>query len=557
VTLGKLRLPELLARSVTDALAWVVDLRARASLAKAVGPVLDEIASRLSLLERVGLGYLTLDRHTSTLSGGEARRVRLSASLGSQLVGVCYVLDEPTVGLHPQDVSRLTDALVELRDRGNTVLVVEHDASLMARADWIVDMGPGAGHEGGSVVVSGTPREVAAHPGSLTGAALRGAIALERDPSLRAARPTNGGAAEQKRAGVKLVGARTHNLQGVDFEFAYGEITGVCGPSGSGKSTLVLDTLVPALAGEKSDGRWKRIAGVDGGGARVVVVDANPIGRTPASIPATYTGLMEPLRELFARTPEARMKGFDAGRFSFNSPKGRCPACEGRGATKVEMQFLSDLWLTCEECDGKRYAPEVLAVRLRGRSIADVLELTVSEALEFFAHQPRIISILITLRDVGLGYLRLGQSSTTLSGGEAQRVKLASELFRAGESTRSVLVLDEPTTGLATSDVAHLVHVFDRLAATGHAVIIVEHHAGLLAICDRLVELGPGGGEAGGRVIAIGTPREIASDPASVTGPWLFADPLGTPASATTRSRAASKRRKVGARAGEMSEGDR
>jgi excinuclease ABC subunit A len=283
---------------------------------------------------------------------------------------------------------------------------------------------------------------------------------------------------------------------------------------------------VPALSGETSGGRWKRLSGVDGGGARIVLVDASPIGRTPASIPATYTGLMEPLRELYARTPEARMKGFDAGRFSFNSPKGRCPACEGRGATKVEMQFLSDLWLVCEECDGKRYSPEVLEVRMRGKSIADALEMTVDEAFEFFTHQPRLTTILTTLRDVGLGYLCLGQSSTTLSGGEAQRVKLASELFRAEGTGRSVIVLDEPSTGLSTSDVAHLVRVFDRLAKGGHAVILVEHHTGLLTICDRLVELGPGGGEAGGRVIATGTPREIEKDPASVTGPWLFAEPV-------------------------------
>jgi excinuclease ABC subunit A len=540
VTLGKLRLPEMLALSVAEALAWTDEIAARASLAKAVGPVLAEIRGRLSLLERVGLGYLTLDRHTATLSGGEARRVRLSASLGSQLVGVCYVLDEPTVGLHPQDVARLTDALLELKKRGNTVIVVEHDPSLMARADWIVDMGPGAGRLGGNVVVAGTPSEVAAHPGSLTGAALRGAIALERGARANASSVAESAAA--KRALVRLVGATTHNLKSVDFEFAFGEITGVCGPSGSGKSTLVLDTLVPALSGESSGGRWKRIAGVAGGGARVVVVDASPIGRTPASIPATYTGLMEPLRELYARTPEARMKGFDAGRFSFNSPKGRCPACEGRGATKVEMQFLSDLWLVCEECDGKRYAPEVLEVRLRGRSIADALELTVDEALEFFAHQPRMTAILATLRDVGLGYLRLGQSSTTLSGGESQRVKLASELFRAEGGGRSVVVLDEPSTGLAMSDVAHLVHVFDRLAKSGHAVILVEHHTGLLTICDRLVELGPGGGDAGGRVIATGTPRELEKNAASVTGPWLFADPLMIATESQRRAKTRSKR---------------
>jgi excinuclease ABC subunit A len=318
---------------------------------------------------------------------------------------------------------------------------------------------------------------------------------------------------------VRIQGAKLFNLKGVDLELAFGEITGVCGPSGSGKSTAILECLVPALQGESPQGRWKRLSTPPG--TRAVVVDASPIGRTPASVPATYVGVMDPLRELFARTPDAQVRGFDAARFSFNSPKGRCPACEGRGSTKVEMQFLADLWLVCEACDGKRYAPEVLEVRHRGKNMADVLAMSVDEALEFFEHQPRIVEILRTLRDVGLGYLQLGQSSTTLSGGEAQRVKLASELFRAETGGRSVIVLDEPTTGLATSDVAHLCVVLDRLATRGNALVVIEHHTGLLSACDRLVELGPVGGEGGGRVIAIGTPQELALDPASVTGPWL------------------------------------
>ncbi|MBL8858548.1 MAG: excinuclease ABC subunit UvrA [Planctomycetes bacterium] len=536
VTIGKLRLPELLRISVDAALSWIVELESKADHQDGVEPVIAEVRSRLALLERVGLGYLTLDRHTSTLSGGEARRVRLSASLGSQLVGVCYVLDEPTVGLHPADVSKLTDALLDLRTRGNTVIVVEHDPSLMARADWIVDMGPGAGVHGGTVVVSGPPDDVRAHPTSLTGAAMRGDIALTRparDPAQTAPRET-----------IKLAGARTHNLKGVDFEFAFGEITGVCGPSGSGKSTLVLDTLVPALSGEAPAGRWKRLFGAPGGSLRTVVVDAGPIGRTPASIPATYTGVMEPIRELFARSPEARLRGFDPGRFSFNSPKGRCPACEGRGATKVEMQFLADLWLSCEECDGRRYAPDVLEVRWRGKHIAEVLDMTVAESLEFFAHHPQITVVLQTLRDVGLGYMRLGQSSTTLSGGEAQRVKLASELFRADASARGVVILDEPSTGLATSDVVHLLTVLDRLARRGNAVVVIEHHTGLLAACDQLVELGPTGGEEGGRIVAVGTPRDLVANAASVTGPWLALDedlPRSTPRGA----KPAAKKRKA------------
>lgn len=511
VTVGRQRLPELLRDSVDAVLLTLDKLKLKADLQEAVAPVLLEIRSRLSLLHRVGLGYLTLDRNTSTLSGGEARRVRLSASLGSQLVGVCYVLDEPTVGLHPGDVDRLTDALCSLRDGGNTVIVVEHDETLMERADYIVDIGPGAGRLGGHVVASGTPAQVAAHKESKTGAALRGELELSRGPRK----------GRRGRESVGLRGARLHNLKGVDFHANFGELTGVCGPSGSGKSTLILDVFVPALRGEADEGRWRTLDMPPGGAPRTVVVDASPLGRTPASVPATYAGVLDPLRDLFTRTPDARVRGYGPAHFSFNSTKGRCQACDGRGATKVEMQFLADLWLTCEECNGRRYAPEVQEVRFRGKSIADVLEMSISEAREFLAQQPRIEPILKTLEDVGLGYLALGQSSTTLSGGEAQRVKLASELFSAEQASRSVLILDEPSTGLHASDVTHLATVLDRLVDRGHAVILIEHHTGLLGICDQLVELGPAGGEAGGRVIATGSPGELRKDPNSVTGPWL------------------------------------
>jgi excinuclease ABC subunit A len=384
----------------------------------------------------------------------------------------------------------------------------------MRRADWIVDMGPGAGRLGGKVVASGTPAEIEAHPRSLTGAALRGEIAM-------------GGKRDARKPGadsLELFGARLHNLDGVDCALRFGELCGVCGPSGSGKSTLVLECLVPALRSELPAGRWRRLQSPLGGKPRLVLIDATAIGRTPASIPATYTGLMEPLREVFARTPEARMRGMNAAHFSFNSPRGRCEACEGRGAVKVEMQFLADLWLECEECEGKRFRPEVLEVRLRGRSIADVLAMTVDEAVDFVGGQPRALKILETLRRVGLGYMTLGQSSTTLSGGEAQRIKLASELALADEVGRSVIVLDEPSTGLAASDVAHLARVLEQLADRGHAVVVIEHHTGLLAICDHLIELGPGGGESGGRLIAQGTPVELAADPASITGPWIGAE---------------------------------
>jgi excinuclease ABC subunit A len=518
VTVGRKRLPELLGATVADALGWARGLKLRRAQRAAVEPVIAELCARLALLERVGLGYLTLERSTGTLSGGEARRVRLSASLGSELVGVCYVLDEPTVGLHPRDIDRLTDALCDLRDRGNTVIVVEHDAALMRRADWIVDLGPGAGEHGGTLVAAGTPEEVQRHPTSGTAAYLRGEVRLDE---ARAALDDEPAPELEPAPALRVSGARTHNLQGVSLSVPFGRITGVCGPSGSGKSTLVLDTLVPALKGERSGGRWKRAEGALGGALRTVVVDAAPIGRTPHSVPATYTGVLNHLRELFARTPEARVRGFGPGHFSFNGTQGRCPACEGRGAVLVEMQFLADLWLTCEECDGRRYVPEVLEVRFRGRSIADVLDMSVAEALEFFAQQPRVADGLRGLAEVGLGYLRLGQSSTTLSGGEAQRVKLAAELQRAAGGGRSVVVLDEPSTGLSATDCLHLARALGRLARRGNAVVLVEHHTELLAICDWLVELGPGGGADGGRVIAEGTPAQLAANPASVTGPWL------------------------------------
>ena len=546
VTLGRKRLPELLEMTVAEGVAWIRGLKLRAAIQEAVGPVVAELSSRLGLLERVGLGYVTLARPTSTLSGGEARRVRLSASLGSELVGVCYVLDEPTVGLHPADVDRLTDALLELRDRGNTVLVVEHDGALMKRADWLVDMGPRAGELGGSVVASGPPEEVAAHPTSSTAAYLRGD--LEFSEALASLPEPEAHEVHDAESPIRLTGATTHNLRGVALEIPFGRITGVCGPSGSGKSSLVLDTLVPALKGEASAGRWKSLR-APVGGVRVLVVDASPIGRTPHSVPATYTGLMPPLRELFARTPEARMRGLTPSHFSFNGTKGRCPACDGRGAVLVEMQFLADLWLTCEECDGARYTPEILDVRYRGKSIADVLSLSVDEARSFFDAQPKLVQVLDTLADVGLGYLRLGQSSTTLSGGEAQRVKLASELMRTRDGTRSVMILDEPSTGLAASDALYLARVLARLAKRGDAVVLIEHNVELLGVCDRLIELGPEGGEAGGRVIAQGTPGELRGDANSVTGAWLAPELVGGTArrgagKTKRKTRAGARRRK-------------
>ena len=535
VTIGKKRLPVVLGLSVAESLEWFGKLRLSKKDREAVQAVLEEIRSRLELLQRVGLGYLSLDRSMGTLSGGEMRRVRLSANLGSNLVDVCYVLDEPTVGLHPADVDMLTDALMTMRDRGNTVLVVEHDESLMRRADFIVDIGPGAGRNGGNVVAAGTPAEVMATPGSLTGMALLGEFSLKAAHAKKNSPDSDGG-----KVGIR--GATLHNLKSVDFDATFGALTGICGPSGSGKSSLIMDSFVPALRGEPSDGRWEKVVGSLGGARRVVVVDASPIGRSPSSTPATAVGLLEPIRNLFARTPEARMRGFTASHFSYNSTKGRCPACDGRGATRVDMQFLADLWLTCEECGGKRYRPEVLEVRHRGYSVADILSMSVDEAAGALEHQPAAIKILTTMQKVGLGYIALNQSSTTLSGGEAQRVKLAGELMRASGAGRSVVVLDEPTTGLHASDVERLVGVLLQLKERGDAVIVVEHHTDLLRICDELVELGPMGGNGGGRVIATGTPAELIADKDSITGPWLKPIKVKAKKKAKTMKKAKAKK---------------
>jgi excinuclease ABC subunit A len=507
-----------LALDVDRALGFVQKLRIPGAREAVLGPIQRELLARLGMLQQVGLGYLTLDRSTGTLSGGEARRVRLSAALGSELVGVLYVLDEPTVGLHPEDVERLVGALHRLRDRGNTLLVVEHDAAVMAAADWIVDMGPGAGEYGGQLVASGPPAKVARSKRGSTGKLLRGEIDLAAE--VAALELPLGACDGEQPPPVRLLGAQQFNLQGVDLEVHYGRMLGLLGPSGAGKSTLAVECLVPALRGEDPKGRWEKIENTDGN-TRAVLVDATPIGRSPHSVPATYAGVLPGLRELFARTPDARRQGFTQSYFSFNSSRGRCPACDGRGSSLVEMQFLADIWLVCEECEGKRYCPEVLEVRWRGMTIAEVLALSVDKAAEIFEHQPPIHAPLVSLQQVGLGYLRLDQASTTLSGGEAQRLKLASELLKAEKGSRSILILDEPSTGLAASDLVHLARALRRLVLLGNGVVLVEHQTDLLLLCDDLVELGPGGGAKGGRVIATGTPREICDNAASVTGPYL------------------------------------
>ncbi|GAB4270984.1 MAG: excinuclease ABC subunit UvrA [Deferrisomatales bacterium] len=476
--------------------------------------VLKEIRERLRFLLDVGLGYLTLDRSAGTLSGGESQRIRLATQVGSRLTGVLYILDEPTIGLHPRDNRRLLRTLEDLRDLGNSVIVVEHDEDTIRAADHVIDMGPGAGEHGGRVVAEGPPEAVAAHPASLTGAYLSGRRAIEV-PARR--RRPNGKA-------LVIRGARGNNLKGLDVEIPLGMLTCVTGVSGSGKSTLVVETLFPALAGALQGSQLRPLPheGIEGAEHldKVVDVDQSPIGRTPRSNPATYTGLFAPIRDLFARLPEAQVRGFAKGRFSFNVKGGRCEACKGDGMIKIEMHFLPDVYVTCEECGGRRYNRETLEVRYKGASIADVLEMTVAQAREFFRNVPGVRDKLATLEDVGLGYIRLGQSSTTLSGGEAQRVKLAKELSRRATG-RTLYILDEPTTGLHFEDVRKLLEVLHRLVDQGNTVVVIEHNMDVAKTADHVIDLGPEGGEAGGRLVAQGPPEAVAACPASHTGAAL------------------------------------
>jgi excinuclease ABC subunit A len=476
--------------------------------------VLKEISSRLGFLLDVGLDYLTLDRTSQTLSGGEAQRIRLATQIGSSLMGVLYILDEPSIGLHQRDNAKLIATLTRLRDLGNTVLVVEHDEETIRTADWVVDIGPGAGEHGGEIIASGPLEDILADPRSITGAYLRGELAVQIPDRRR------------KGSGRSLVvrGAREHNLKNVDVKFPLGCFVAVTGVSGSGKSTLVSDVLFRALARELNGSREKAGAhdSLEGLDAidKVIDIDQSAIGRTPRSNPATYTGLFGTIRELFAGTPEARLRGYMPGRFSFNVKGGRCEHCKGDGILKIEMQFLPDVYVPCEVCKGKRYNREALEIHYKGRSIADVLEMTIEEALEFFSPVPNVRAKLATLNDVGLGYVRLGQPATTLSGGEAQRVKLATELSRRATG-RTVYVLDEPTTGLHMADVEKLLHVLHRLVDAGNTVIVIEHNLDVVKTADWIVDLGPEGGERGGFVIGEGTPEDIAAVPGSATGEYL------------------------------------
>jgi excinuclease ABC subunit A len=478
------------------------------------GRPLADIAERLDFLLAVGLGYLSLDRSAATLSGGEAQRIRLATQIGSRLRGVLYVLDEPSIGLHARDNNRLLSSLEQLRDLGNTVLVVEHDEETIRRANYVVDLGPGAGKAGGYLVATGQPSEVTANPASLTGRYLAGTLSIAV-PARR--RVPNGKA-------ITLLGCAANNLKGLDVRFPLGMLTVVTGVSGSGKSTLVNDILYRALAhklyrSSERPGKFRAIEGakhID----KVVEIDQAPIGRTPRSNPATYTGVFAPIRDLFALLPESRGRGYRPGRFSFNVKGGRCEACQGDGLRCIEMNFLPDVYVTCEICRGRRYNAETLAVRYKGHSISDLLNLPVEEALPLLEDIPQIQQKLRTLVDVGLGYVHLGQSSTTLSGGEAQRIKLARELSRR-QTGRTLYILDEPTTGLHFDDVKKLLEVLNRLVDLGNTVLIIEHHLDVIKQADWIIDLGPEGGEAGGRIVAQGTPEQVAGNKKSYTGQVL------------------------------------
>jgi excinuclease ABC subunit A len=477
--------------------------------------VLKEIRDRLQFMLNVGLHYLTLDRSAPSLSGGEAQRIRLASQIGCGLVGVLYILDEPSIGLHARDNRALLDTLLQLRDMGNTVLVVEHDEETMRDADWLVDLGPGAGVKGGQIVSAGSPETVAADLNSLTGRYLRGELRIT-GPGNGRRRPNLGT--------LEIVEAQLHNLKQITAQFPLGTMICVTGVSGSGKSSLIAETLYPALSRElhqaqTQPGPFRQLNGLEHLD-KVINITQDPIGRTPRSNPATYVKLFDQIRQVFASTPEAKARGYKPGRFSFNVKGGRCEACAGYGQRKVEMHFLADVWVRCRECNGRRFNRETLAIKYKGQTIADVLDMDVQEALEFFANHPKIARMLQTLHDVGLDYIKLGQSALTLSGGEAQRIKLAKELSRVATG-RTIYILDEPTTGLHFADVQKLLDVLHTLVDAGNTVIVIEHNLDVVKTADYLLDLGPEGGDNGGQIIAHGTPEEVAQVAESYTGHFL------------------------------------
>lgn len=520
VRVGDYTLPEMVHTSIKALEELVADLRRQVEdredeTARIARPILQEVKERLTFMNEVGLGYLTLDRPAGSLSGGEAQRIRLATQLGSRLTGVLYVLDEPSIGLHQRDQHKLLGTLEKLRDLGNTVIVVEHDEATIRAADWVVDLGPGAGRHGGRLMAEGTLEDIKEADDSLTGAYLRG----EREIPVPARRRDGKGGQQ-----IAVRGARHHNLKDLDVSFPLGKFICVTGVSGSGKSSLVEEILYRRIARELYEakdhpGEHDEIAGLEHID-KVLDVDQSPIGRTPRSNPATYTSVFTPIRELFAGLPQAQVRGYEKGRFSFNVKGGRCEACQGRGHVKVEMHFLPDVYAPCDVCRGKRYNRETLEILYRGKSIADVLEMSVDQALEFFDAVPKIRRKLQTLKDVGLGYLHLGQPATTLSGGEAQRVKLSKELGRR-DTGRTLYILDEPTTGLHAEDVRNLLQVLHRLVEAGNTVIIIEHHLGIIKTADWVIDLGPEGGKRGGWIVAEGTPEEVAQVKDSYTGQFL------------------------------------
>ncbi len=514
VTVGDLDIYQYTTMSVDEELGWVDKLELTEQQLRIAGRILKEIRSRLGFLQSVGLGYLTLSRSAATLSGGESQRIRLATQIGSSLMGVLYILDEPSIGLHQRDNDKLLATLQSLRDLGNTLLVVEHDEDTMRAADYLIDIGPGAGIHGGEVVAAGTPEEVMANPNSLTGQYLSG---KKKIPVPAQRRSGNGKV-------LKVIGAAENNLRGIDVEFPLGTLTVVTGVSGSGKSSLVNEVLFKRLGAELMrmkvhPGKCERIEGIDQLD-KVVDIDQSPIGRTPRSNPATYTGLFNDIRDLFASTQEAKSRGYGPGRFSFNVRGGRCEACSGDGVLKIEMHFLPDIFVPCEVCKGRRYNRETLEVRYKGKNISEVLDMTVDEAVEFFAALPRLSKKLQTLQDVGLGYVKLGQPSTELSGGEAQRVKLATELSKQATG-KTIYILDEPTTGLHADDVRKLLEVLQRLVDTGNTVVVIEHNLDVIKCADHLIDLGPEGGDGGGTIVCTGTPEEVAVCEKSYTGQYL------------------------------------
>jgi excinuclease ABC subunit A len=514
VHVGGVTIDKASSRTVREAEKFFTDLQLTDKEAAIADKVLKEIQRRLGFLRDVGLDYLTLDRLSSTLSGGEAQRINLATSLGSALVGTLYVLDEPSIGLHTRDNQRLIAILRQLRDQGNTVIVVEHDADMIAVADHIVDMGLGAGEHGGRVVYSGSLQGLTNEPRSLTAKYLRGELSIPVPASRRKGAPQR----------IRLFGAAEHNLKGVDIEIPLNTLTCVTGVSGSGKSTLVHDVLYAALKRAKGD--WDRKVGahqrLEGHEfvSDVVLVDQTPIGRTPRSNPVTYLKAFDPIRELFAATKDAKSRGLTPSHFSFNVPGGRCEACQGEGEVRVEMQFLADVFVPCEQCDGRRFKQQVLDVKYRGKNVTQVLDMTVREALTFFGSTPKVLRRLQVLDEIGLGYLRLGQPATTLSGGEAQRIKIAAHLSsHAGE--RLLYILDEPTTGLHFDDIAKLLAAFRKLLEAGHTLVVIEHNLDVIKVADWIIDLGPEGGEDGGRVLAMATPEQVAHNPASHTGKYI------------------------------------